>query len=399
MQSSLVKVLSERGFIQQATDLDGLDELATKPLTAYIGFDCTASSLHVGSLIQLRVLHWLKKLGHDPICLLGFATTQVGDPTGKDTARPMLSNEVIHNNLQGIKRTVERIVPGVRFIKNDLWFNSMWSFVNVMRDIGPHMSVNKLVKLDVFERRLTEQNPLSLLEFCYPMMQAVDFLELFRSRDNVRLQIGGSDQWGNILGGIELIHKIEGGKAFGLTTPLLTDSSGKKMGKTATGETIWLDAARTPPFAFWQFWRNVEDDKVKTFLHLFTDYEPFWIEHGFGEFGPGMNEMKKLLATEVTALVHGEEVAEDCRNRAEQIFEHGATEFIEPTNIPFGERSLADVLLIAGLVTSKGDATRLAAGGGIRLNGEQISNVRDPAPSGDFVLTVGKKKMARIVHI
>jgi tyrosyl-tRNA synthetase len=398
MKSELLAVLSERGFIHQATDLEALDNRASiSKITAYIGFDCTAPSLHVGSLIQLQVLRWLHKLGHKPICLLGYATTQVGDPTGKDASRPMLSDDVIHNNLVGIRKTVSRVVPGVKFIKNDRWFNSTQSFIRFMRDYGAHFSVNRMLTLDVFDRRLSENKPLSYMEFAYPVMQAVDFLELFQNYGCV-LQIGGSDQWGNILGGVELIRKVAGGGSLGLTTPLLTDSAGNKMGKTAGGQTIWLDPTMTTPFDFWQFWRNVEDDRVEPFMNLFTDLGGDVLDHVFGVNGPGINNAKKLLATEVTALVHGRDVANLCEQRASEVFGKANFSAIEPVAIPMTEQTYADILVQVGLAKSKGDADRLAAGGGVRLFGEPIANVRAIALGTELVLGVGKKRVVRILR-
>lgn len=394
--SDLLNTLFERGFIVNLTAATALDEAAHQPIGAYIGFDCTAPSLHVGSLVQLQVLRWLQRLGHTPVCLLGYATTQVGDPTGKDKARPMLSDDVIHTNTIGIRKTVSRIVPGVIFVKNDRWFNSMWSFVHVLRKFGQHFSVNRMLTLDVFSRRLENEQNLSFLEFCYPIMQAVDFLELHQSREKVVLQVGGSDQWGNIVGGIDLIRRVTGNETFGLTTPLLVNSAGEKMGKTAGGQTIWLDPDMTSPFDFWQFWRNVEDDRVEPFLKLFTDLDLETITNVMSD----INHAKKVLATAVTALVHGAAEAKVVLAQAEEIFENGNLDSIPSVRVPFRDgKTYADVLVDLGMARSKGDADRLAAQNGVRLDSAPISDVRAVIPEGVFVLGVGKKKMVRIAYV
>ena len=317
MESELLTTLEERGFIHQATNLEGLDEFASKnPVVAYIGFDLTADSLHVGSLIQIMVLRWLKKLGHKPIVLFGEATTRIGDPSGKSSQRPMLTSEQIEHNREGIMRVIDRLVGHCHHVTNASWFaEDSPSYTNFLEAYGRHFTINRMLTFDSVKTRLNRNAPLTFLEFNYMLMQAIDFLKLNEKEDCV-LQIGGSDQWGNIINGVELIRKINAQEAFGLTTPLMTNSAGEKMGKSA-GNAIWLDPDKTSAFEFWQFWRNVEDKKVGEFLKLFTELsmdDIFALEMFSGK---EINKAKIALATEVTALVHGRATAEEVARLAQ----------------------------------------------------------------------------------
>jgi len=400
MESELLTTLEERGFIHQATNLEGLDEFASKnPVVAYIGFDLTADSLHVGSLIQIMVLRWLKKLGHKPIVLFGEATTRIGDPSGKSSQRPMLTSEQIEHNREGIMRVIDRLVGHCHHVTNASWFaEDSPSYTNFLEAYGRHFTINRMLTFDSVKTRLNRNAPLTFLEFNYMLMQAIDFLKLNEKEDCV-LQIGGSDQWGNIINGVELIRKINAQEAFGLTTPLMTNSAGEKMGKSA-GNAIWLDPDKTSAFEFWQFWRNVEDKKVGEFLKLFTELsmdDIFALEMFSGK---EINKAKIALATEVTALVHGRATAEEVARLAQDqtaisnsvpIHTVGAEAFN-------GGMALAQIMFDAGLVKSKTEGAKLAQGGGVKINGVMILDARqsvsrDSFDGDDFVLTVGKNRM------
>lgn len=405
-RSALVRTLTERGFVKDVTDLEGLDALAAKgPISAYIGFDATAPALHVGSLIQLMVLRHLKTTGNRPFGLIGHATTLVGDPSDKDAARPMLDAGEIARNAVGIQDSLDRIVGLVRMDDNLVWFKNL-DFLGFLRKFGPHFTVNRMLQMDSVKRRLDRERPLSVLEFNYMMMQSIDFLEMF-DRHNVKLQIGGSDQWSNIIGGVELVRRIKGAKVFGIVTTLMTDTAGRKMGKTAGGQTIWLDPERTSPFDFWQFWRNVEDAKVEEFLGLFTDL-PMDEVHRLGALrGAEINQAKRILATEVTAIVHGRAAATDAEKAAAAIFDKTASEASIPTLSspkvdPSRPMSFVDLLIHAGFSQSKAAARRLAEQGGVKVNGIPLSDATTPvAPAhfrdGTLRLSAGKKRHVRIL--
>ena len=405
LESDLLFTLQDRGFIQDCTNLSGLDALVSKEkISAYIGFDLTADSLHVGSLIQIMILRWLKKFGHNPIVLFGEATTKIGDPSGKTTSRPMLTEAQIETNRQGILRVIDRLVGHSQQVTNKNWFhndlrNDPLSYVEFLDTYGRHFTINRMLTFDSVKTRLTRNDPLTFLEFNYMLMQAVDFLKL-NDRAECALQIGGSDQWGNIVNGVELIRRINSREAFGLTTPLLTNAAGEKMGKTASGA-IWLDPDKTSAFEFWQFWRNVEDRKVGDFLRLFTELSMDEITTLECLGGKEINQAKIVLATEVTALVHGRATAEDaaklgqdgCLGDTQQAMpthEVRSSEFEKGVN-------LAQILFDAGLVKSKTEAGKIASNGGIKLNGLPILGVRDNLTSRDFggdsfTLSVGKNK-------
>lgn len=379
MKSELISVLHQRGFIHQCTNLGDLDELCKTPVSAYIGFDLTADSLHVGSLIQIMVLRWMERLGHSPVVLLGEATTRIGDPTGKSAARPILSSEQISHNCDGIRSVFNRLLPSASFVSNGEWFNDA-SLFEYLSEYGSHFTINRMVNFETVKRRLEEETPMSFLEFNYMLFQAIDFLKL--SQRGISLQIGGSDQWGNIINGVELIRRKDGKEVFGLTTPLMTNSAGDKMGKTANGA-VWLDPEKTSPFDFWQFWRNVEDCKVKEFLYLFTELETSDIE-----WSANINELKVLLANEVTTMVHGKEAS------------------LAACRAAFGDASLlaavpvhgliCDVLIDTKMVKSKGEADRLVQQKGIRIGDEIVTDARVPFPVGTHIIFVGKKRLVRV---
>lgn len=397
MKSDLLSTLSERGFVNQCTDLDGLDALAVNPLSGYIGFDLTADSLHVGSLIQIMALRWMRTLGHDPIVLLGEATTRIGDPTGKTEARPVLSSQDIFRNRVGITKVFDNLLPAATFVSNNDWLNDKLGLFSYLEEFGSVFTVNRMTALDIVRTRLESQQPMSFLEFNYVLFQSIDFLRLFQRR-NVRLQLGGSDQWGNIVNGVDLVRRKTGEAVFGLTTPLMTNAAGEKMGKTAGGA-IWLDPNKTNPFDFWQFWRNVEDAKVGEFLGLFTELHMDEVRRLAALQGAEINEAKKVLATEVTRLVHGDEAAEQARADAQAVFENGALAVGIPAITISAKVApiVADLFMEAGLVSSKSEAARLAAQSGLKMDGVPVTDTRvrvSLLPGVDVNLAVGRKRLA-----
>ena len=403
MKSELMRVLVERGFVNQATNLDGLDALAMKPMTSYIGFDLTADSLHVGSLVQIMAQRWLLEFGHNPLTLLGRATTRIGDPSGKSSSRPMLDGASISANEAGISKVLNRLgLDSRNFVSNDGWFNDETGFFEFLEKYGRHFTINRMLTFDSVKSRLDRRDPLTFLEFNYMLMQAVDFLKLNENFDCM-LQIGGSDQWGNIINGVELTRRINRVEVFGLTTPLMTNSAGQKMGKTVGGA-IWLDPDKTSAFEFWQFWRNVEDEKVGEFLRLFTDLPLDEITRLELLEGSEINEAKKILATSVTSLVHGRATAE----HASLLAAGGVMDRVEslPTHIlsvgafDIGV-NIAQILFDAGLVKSKTEAAKLAANNGVKVNGCVVTDVRQNLPrsafeANNFMLSVGKSKRVAV---
>ena len=378
--------LNERGLIAQITSPDVLTPKFTEQrVAAYIGFDLTAPSLHVGSLIQLMVLRQLAEDGHRPIVLLGDTTTQVGDPSGKDKSRPMLSTEEISKNFLGIEKAIKRIVPDAEIITNGEWFDDM-RFMTFMRELGPHFTINRMVGFDTVKRRLEEQQPMTFLEFTYMILQAADFLELFQ-REGCSVQIGGSDQWGNIVNGVELVRKVEGETVFGVTTPLLTTKDGKKMGKSVSGA-VWLDPELTAPFDFFQFWRNVEDEKVEEFEKMFTAGPP---QGAFGE-ALDINTRKERLAFEVTALVHGEDTAKSVLHKVHAVFKHG--DAVVESEVLEGE-TVSQVIHRLGFAKSRTAARHLITGNAVSIDGEKISE--DIIAPTSVILKVGKKQSAKLV--
>lgn len=409
-KSDFLKTLQSRGYIHQVTHPVELDEAAsTGIVTAYIGFDATAPSLHVGSLIQIMMLRRLQQAGHKPIVLMGGGTTKVGDPTGKDASRPQLTDETIQANIASIKTVFEKFLTfgdgpsDAVMVDNDVWL-SKFGYVEFLRDFGTHFTINRMLSFDSVKLRLEREQPMTFLEFNYMLMQSVDFLELNRSL-NVTLQMGGSDQWGNITSGVDLVRRVDQKASFGLTTPLLTTASGGKMGKTAQGA-VWLNAEQLSPYDYWQFWRNAEDADVGRFMRLFTDLPLDQIALYEAMEGAGINEAKKALADAATSMLHGSDAAHAARAAAEAAFEKGQLSADLPTvELPRDEvigAMIAAVVTKAGLSTSNGEARRLAQGGGLRLNDEAIADgarlieASDVNADGVLKLAAGKKKIVLV---
>jgi len=401
-KSDFLNVLAERGFIHQVSEPEALDARAKAgQITAYIGFDCTAASLHIGSLLPIMMLYWLQKTGHRPIALMGGGTTRVGDPSGKDETRRVLTDEAINENLKGIRAVFSKFLKfedagGNAVMSNNAdWLNKL-NYIDFLRDVGRHFSVNRMLSFDSVKLRLDRQQELSFLEFNYMVLQAYDFVEL-NKRYNCILQMGGSDQWGNIVNGIDLGRRMQNAQLFALTSPLITTSSGAKMGKTAAGA-VWLNADLVSPYDYWQYWRNTEDGDVVRFLKLFTVLPLDEIARLAALKGNEINEAKKVLATEATALVHGRAAADQAAETARKTFEEGAPAETLPTvvvELPIG------VLIAAvqtGAVSSTSEARRQIKNGGIKLNGvvvtdEKLSLTTDSAtPEGVHVLSIGKKR-------
>lgn len=408
--SDFLKTLHDRGYIHQITHPAELDAAASKGvIAAYIGFDATAPSLHVGSLIQIMMLRRLQQAGHKPVVLMGGGTTKVGDPTGKDASRPQLTDAMIQANIASIQTVFAKFLTfgdgptDAVMVDNDEWL-STFGYVQFLREFGTQFTVNRMLAFDSVKLRLEREQPMTFLEFNYMLMQSVDFLELNRSR-NVTLQMGGSDQWGNIVSGVDLVRRNEGRTAFGLTTPLLTTASGGKMGKTAQGA-IWLNADQLSPYDYWQFWRNVDDADVGRFLRLFTDLPLDQIAALEALEGAGINDAKKALADAATTLLHGADEAAKARAASEAAFEQGRLSADLPTvELPRDEvigAMIAAVATKAGLTASNGEARRLAQGGGLRLNdaavadGAQAINEADINADGVLKLAAGKKKIVLV---
>jgi tyrosyl-tRNA synthetase len=410
-KSDLLKVLIERGYVHQCTDLEALDAAAVAGVvTAYVGYDCTADSLHIGSLISIMMLRWLQKTGHRPIAVMGGGTTKVGDPTDKDQQRPLLTDAVIAKNLAGIRRVFDTFIEfgdgptGAIMVNNADWLEKL-GYVEFLRDYGVHFTINRMLAFDSVKLRLEREQPLSFLEFNYMLMQATDFLELNR-RYGCSLQMGGSDQWGNIINGVELIRRVDQRQAFGLTTPLLTTASGEKMGKTVGGA-VWLNADKLSPYDYWQMWRNTEDADVGKFLKLFTELPLDEISKLSALEGAGINEAKKVLADEATALLHGRAAADTAAAAARAAFEEGRLSDDLPTievskALLEGGIPLATLAADAGLASSRSDARRLAQGGGLRLNdvaetdGQRTVGLADCNAEGLIKLAAGKKKIVLV---
>lgn len=406
-KSDFLKTLSERGYIHQCTDESSLDALATKEtITAYIGFDCTAPSLHVGSLIGIMMLRHLQKAGHKPIVLMGGGTTKVGDPSGKDESRQLLTDEKINENMEGIKSVFSKFLKfgdaptDAVMVNNADWLEDL-NYIEFLRDYGPHFTINRMMTFDSVKLRLEREHPLTFLEFNYMILQAYDFLELSR-RNGCHLQMGGSDQWGNIINGIELTRRVDGGHVFGLTTALLTTSSGAKMGKTAAGA-VWLNEDMLSAYDYWQYWRNTEDADVGRFLRLFTELPMEEITRLEALQGAELNDAKKTLATEATAMAHGREAAETAAETARKTFEQGTlSEDLPTVEIPRSEfdsgLGVLSAFVAAGLAGSNGEARRLIRGGGAKVNDKAISDEKleltqaDVTQDGIIKLSVGKKR-------
>ena len=395
-KSDLLRLLDERGYIHQLTDAEGLDELAIKEIVpGYIGFDATAPSLHVGSLVQIMLLRRLQQAGHKPIVVMGGGTTKIGDPTGRDESRKLLDDATIGFNIASIRTIFERFLSfddgptGAIMVNNDDWLGQL-DYLPFLRDIGPHFTINRMLSFDSVRIRLEREQPMTFLEFNYMIMQGYDFLELWR-RHGCRLQMGGSDQWGNIVNGVELTRRVEGEHLYGLTTPLMTTSDGRKMGKTAEGA-VWLNADLLSPYDYWQFWRNSQDEDVGRFLRRFTDLPIDEIGRLEGLRGAAINDAKKILADAATAMAHGDEAAIEAAETARRTFEQGSTGEALPTLKVAGSTTLVDALVGLGLVASKNEARRLIAQGGARIDGEAMNEDVPIAVSCDVRVSAGKKK-------
>ncbi|USU12836.1 tyrosine--tRNA ligase [Sphingomonadaceae bacterium OTU29THOMA1] len=378
-QSDLLNTLAARGYVHQMTDAAALDTLATKQVVpGYIGFDPTAPSLHVGSLVQIMLLRRLQQTGHKPIVLMGGGTGKIGDPSFKDEARKLLGEEGIKANVASIKRIFERFLTfgdgptDAVMLDNAEWLDQL-EYIPFLRDVGQHFSVNRMLSFDSVKLRLDREQSLSFLEFNYMILQAYDFLELSR-RAGCRLQMGGSDQWGNIVNGIELSRRMDGTEVFGVTTPLITTADGGKMGKTMSGA-VWLHEDQLSHFDYWQFWRNTDDRDVGRFLRLFTDLPLDRIVELEAREGAGINEAKKVLANEATAMCRGRDAAEQAAETARRTFEEGGSgDALPAVTVEAGSIVIIDALLQLGFAKSKGEARRLVAGGGAKVNGERVDD-------------------------
>ena len=413
-RSDLLRIFQERGFIHQVTDPEGLDALAARrEVVGYIGFDCTADSLHIGSLVQIMMLRWLQETGQRAIALMGGGTTRVGDPSGRDESRKLLTDETIAANLEGIRRNFDPFLDfaggsgGVRpavMINNADWLDEL-RYIPFLRDIGRHFSVNRMLTMDSVRMRLERDQPLTFLEFNYMLLQSYDFVELAK-RHGCNLQMGGSDQWGNIVMGVELGRRVAEASLFGMTTPLITTASGQKMGKTAAGA-IWLSPHRLAPYDYFQFWRNTEDADVGRFLRLFTDMPLDEVARLEALRGAEVNEAKKILAFEATRMLHGEEAAGRAAETARQVFEQG----VAGGELPAISRPRAELeagiplhrlVAEAGLAKSNSEARRLAEQGGVRLNDAPVSDpnrlvgLGDVGADGAIKLSAGRKRHALV---
>jgi tyrosyl-tRNA synthetase len=409
--SAFLAAAEARGYLHQCTDRDGLDaRLAAGPVAAYVGYDCTADSLHVGNLVSIMLLRLWQKTGHRPIVLMGGGTTKVGDPSGKDEARRLLTDDEIAANMASIRRSFDRFLSfddgptGAVMVNNADWLDQL-AYIPFLRDVGRHFSVNRMLTQDSVRMRLEREQPLTFLEFNYMVLQAYDFLELARRRD-CALQMGGSDQWGNIVMGVELGRRIDNRALFGLTSPLITVASGAKMGKTAQGA-VWLNPDRLSPYDYWQFWRNTEDADVGRFLRLFTELPLDEIERLERLPGSEINQAKIVLATAATALCHGPEAAAAAEETARRVFaEGGIGEDLPTIDVPLAELERGipayELLARAGLATSNSEARRLVKQGGARVNDRTIAADSQPigradlGPAGTIKLSAGKKRHALV---
>lgn len=404
-----IDIITERGFLNQATDLEALTEKLKKPAIAYCGFDCTADSLHIGSLLPIMLLRWYQKCGHKPIVLMGGGTSKVGDPSGKDESRQLITEEQIAANMAGIKTVFDKYLTfgssgsDAMMVNNDDWLKDL-GYIDFLRDVGRHFSINRMLTFESVKRRLEREQNLSFLEFNYMILQAYD-LKVLSEREDCLLQMGGSDQWGNIVAGVELTRRMTGKEVFGLTIPLLTTSTGAKMGKTASGA-IWLNDDRLPAYDFWQYWRNVDDADVGRFLKLFTELPMDEIAKLEALGGAEINEAKKILATEVTALCRGRGAADEAAATAAKAFEEGAAAdglpSIDLSVEALNGLSVLDAYVETGLCKSKGEARRLIRQGGAKLNDAPIKDEEYTLGTGDLdgdrmKLSAGKKRHALLI--
>lgn len=406
-KSEFLRTLSERGYIHQISDETGLDDLfAKESVTAYIGFDPTAPSLHAGGLIQIMMLHWMQKTGHRPIALMGGGTGMVGDPSFKDEARKLMTLDTIASNINSIKQVFSNYLTfgdgpkDALMVDNGEWLRKL-NYLDFLRDVGAHFSVNRMLSFDSVKTRLDRQQSLSFLEFNYMVLQAYDFVEL-NKRYGCRLQMGGSDQWGNIVNGIDLGHKMGTPQLFALTSPLLTTASGAKMGKSLSGA-VWLNPDMLSAYDFWQYWRNTEDADVERFLKLYTTLPLAEIAKLAALGGSEINEAKKVLATEITAVLHGRAAAEQAAETARKTFEEGSVSDDLPTvTVPQSTLDagvgILSLFVTAGLAASNGEARRHVQGGAVKVNDRPVSDERlqltsaDLADNGAIKLSLGKKK-------
>ena len=408
---TLFEELKFRGFINQCTDESALDELTkNNSINFYIGFDCTAKSLHVGSLIQIMIMRLFQKYGHTPIVLIGKGTTRIGDPSGKDETRKVLSEKEIDNNANNLKKVFNKFLTfksnnnKAIFKDNSKWLDKL-NYVNFLRDYGKHFTINKMLSFDSVKLRLDREQSLSFVEFNYMIFQAYDFYELF-VRENCILQIGGSDQWGNIINGVDLIRRIKSKESYGLTTPLLTNSNGEKMGKTADGA-VWLDEKLLSPYDYWQFWRNVDDRDVIRFIKLFTDLELDRIKELENAETIDINELKSILADQATTLLHGKENAKKSKDTAGKVFSDKSISDDLPAlslkNNDFDKKILIYELIVKiGFVSSKSESRKLIRGKGVKKNREIVKDEMAEIIKDDFLknkeilISVGKKKHFRV---
>ena len=403
-QSELLRLLEERGYIHQITDPEGLDGLAARQVVpGYIGFDPTAPSLHIGSLVQIMMLRRLQQAGHKPIVVMGGGTGKIGDPSGRDQSRQMMTDEIIANNVAGIRTVFERLLTfgdgptDAVMVNNDEWLSQL-GYIELLRDVGPHFTINRMLTFDSVKLRLDREQPLTFLEFNYMILQAYDFRELAQRYD-CRLQMGGSDQWGNIVNGMELARRMDGRELFGLTTPLLTTADGSKMGKTAAGA-VWLNEEQLAAYDFWQYWRNVDDRDVGRFLRLFTDLPLDEIARLESLEGAEINQAKTILANEVTALVRGPEAADlAARTAAETFAGGGAGEDLPSIGVGAEGMRIGAVLTNLGFCASGKEAKRKLAEGAVKIDGEAVTDpgyLVEVADGAQAKLSLGKKKHAII---
>ena len=410
MKNSFLSEMKSRGYLNQCTDLENLEKISKdKSIKAYIGFDCTAPSLHVGSLLQIMLLRLLQRHGHQPIVLLGGGTTLIGDPSGKDSTRKILKQKDIKKNISSIKKLFEKLLPVKNkkikpiFVDNYQWLSKL-KYIDFLREIGKHFTINKMLSFDSVKLRLDREQSLSYMEFNYMILQSYDFYQLYKKHDCI-LQMGGSDQWGNIVSGVELIRRILQKNSYGLTTPLITLSSGAKMGKTEKGA-VWLDQKMFTPYDYWQFWRNTSDDDVKKFLNYFTEIEVNELSEKI-ENEKDINNLKILLANEATTIVHGIKAAKDCAATAKETFVKGGL----GKNIPVKKISkkklseginIIELIFQNGLVSSKSEVRRILKNNGIRVNDnvindeKKIINMENLSKDNSIKLSIGKKNHLKV---
>ena len=410
MKNSFLSEMKSRGYLNQCTDLENLEKISKdKSIKAYIGFDCTAPSLHVGSLLQIMLLRLLQRHGHQPIVLLGGGTTLIGDPSGKDSTRKILKQKDIKKNIESIKKLFEKLLPAKNkkikpiFVDNYQWLSKL-KYIDFLREIGKHFTINKMLSFDSVKLRLDREQSLSYMEFNYMILQSYDFYQLYKKHDCI-LQMGGSDQWGNIVSGVELIRRILQKNSYGLTTPLITLSSGAKMGKTEKGA-VWLDQKMFTPYDYWQFWRNTSDNDVKKFLNYFTEIEVNELSEKI-ENEKDINNLKILLANEATTIMHGTKAAKDCAATAKETFVKGGL----GKNIPVKTISkkklsqginIIELIFQNGLVNSKSEVRRILKNNGIRVNDNVISdekkiiNMENVSKDNSIKLSIGKKNHLKV---